>query len=66
MLIIKMLETKRAIIRPILIVFGTYFFFFRPNDLYFLECDVGQSEFTPPGLISLNRVSSPVLGLYMQ
>lgn len=42
------------------------FLLFRQNELYFLECDVGQSEFTPPGLISLNRVSSPVLGLYMQ
>ncbi|CAH3188431.1 unnamed protein product [Porites evermanni] len=34
----------------------------RQNEPYFLECDVGQSEFTPPGLISLNRVSSPLLG----
>ncbi|XP_078342508.1 uncharacterized protein LOC144628299 [Oculina patagonica] len=32
------------------------------KELYFLECDVGQTEFTPPGLISLNRVCSPLLG----
>ena len=32
------------------------------KELYFLECDVGQSEFTPPGLISLNRVCTPLLG----
>ncbi|KAI9144476.1 hypothetical protein BKA69DRAFT_1122321 [Paraphysoderma sedebokerense] len=28
----------------------------------FLECDVGQSEFTSPGLVSLNIVSTPLLG----
>lgn len=28
----------------------------------FLECDVGQSEFTPPSLMSLHDVSEPVLG----
>ncbi|XP_015767061.1 PREDICTED: polynucleotide 5'-hydroxyl-kinase NOL9-like [Acropora digitifera] len=32
------------------------------KELFFLECDVGQTEFTPPGLISLNKVSSPLLG----
>lgn len=32
------------------------------KELYFLECDVGQTEFTPPGLISLNKISSPLLG----
>ena len=34
------------------------------KELFFLECDVGQTEFTPPGLISLNKVSSPLLGQY--
>ncbi|KAJ3162174.1 hypothetical protein HDU88_007094 [Geranomyces variabilis] len=28
----------------------------------FLECDVGQSEFTPSGMISLHVISSPLLG----
>ncbi|KAI9003160.1 Pre-mRNA cleavage complex II protein Clp1-domain-containing protein [Gaertneriomyces semiglobifer] len=28
----------------------------------FLECDVGQSEFTPAGLLSLNIVTTPLLG----
>ena len=37
-------------------------FFHSLKELYFLECDVGQSEFTPPGLISLNRVCKPLLG----
>ncbi|KAJ7336072.1 Polynucleotide 5'-hydroxyl-kinase nol9 [Desmophyllum pertusum] len=32
------------------------------KELYFLECDVGQTEFTPPGIVSLNRVCSPLLG----
>ncbi|KIM42620.1 hypothetical protein M413DRAFT_10152 [Hebeloma cylindrosporum] len=28
----------------------------------FLECDIGQSEFTPGGMVSLNVVSSPIFG----
>jgi polynucleotide 5'-kinase involved in rRNA processing len=28
----------------------------------FLECDVGQPEFTPPGMVALHRVLAPVLG----
>ncbi|CAA7268693.1 unnamed protein product [Cyclocybe aegerita] len=28
----------------------------------FLECDIGQSEFTPGGLVSLNIISEPILG----
>ena len=28
----------------------------------FLECDVGQSEFTPPGLVALQLVTKPLLG----
>lgn len=31
-------------------------------EVCFLECDIGQTEFTPPGCISLQVVSSPVLG----
>ena len=40
----------------------SFVFFHSLKELYFLECDVGQSEFTPPGLISLNRVCEPLLG----
>ncbi|KAF8919529.1 hypothetical protein CPB85DRAFT_1212482 [Mucidula mucida] len=28
----------------------------------FLECDLGQSEFTPGGMVALNMVESPLLG----
>ncbi|CAM9934425.1 unnamed protein product [Sphacelaria rigidula] len=28
----------------------------------FLDCDVGQPEFTPPGLVSLHTLDGPVLG----
>ncbi|TCD61658.1 Polynucleotide 5'-hydroxyl-kinase grc3 [Steccherinum ochraceum] len=28
----------------------------------FLECDLGQSEFTPGGMVALNVISSPVFG----
>ena len=28
----------------------------------FLECDIGQSELSPPGMISLHTVSEPLLG----
>ncbi|KAJ3503551.1 hypothetical protein NLJ89_g8378 [Agrocybe chaxingu] len=28
----------------------------------FLECDIGQSEFTPGGLVSLNIISEPIFG----
>jgi len=28
----------------------------------FLECDVGQTEFTVPGVVSLHTLSSPVFG----
>ena len=41
----------------------SFVFFHSLKELYFLECDVGQSEFTPPGLISLNRVCEPLLGI---
>jgi len=29
----------------------------------FLECDIGQTEFTPPGCVSLNKVTEPALGM---
>lgn len=29
----------------------------------FLECDVGQTEFTPPGIIALNVLEHPVFGM---
>lgn len=32
------------------------------KEIYFLECDVGQTEFTPPGLISLHKVGTPLFG----
>ena len=30
----------------------------------FLECDIGQSEFTAPGMVSLNLVESPIFGTF--
>lgn len=36
--------------------------FFRLKELYYLECDIGQSEFNPSGLIALHKVSQPLLG----
>ncbi|CAB4011216.1 Hypothetical predicted protein [Paramuricea clavata] len=30
--------------------------------LYYLETDVGQTEFTPPGVISLTKVDAPIFG----
>ncbi|ORX49701.1 hypothetical protein BCR36DRAFT_353398 [Piromyces finnis] len=32
------------------------------NEVAYLECDIGQSEFTPSGMISLHIISSPILG----
>ncbi|XP_033123660.1 polynucleotide 5'-hydroxyl-kinase NOL9-like [Anneissia japonica] len=32
------------------------------KQVYYLECDVGQTEFTPPGCVSLSQVSEPILG----
>ncbi|KAJ7760595.1 hypothetical protein B0H16DRAFT_1884763 [Mycena metata] len=34
----------------------------RYRKVAFLECDLGQSEFTPAGLVALNVVESPVFG----
>lgn len=30
----------------------------------FLECDVGQTEFSPPGCVALTFVDKPVLGMW--
>lgn len=30
----------------------------------YLECDLGQTEFTPPGCISLLNITEPLLGKY--
>ena len=38
----------------------------RPTDmhsLFFLDCDVGQSEFTPPGLLSLHKITNCILSV---
>ncbi|KAI3630293.1 hypothetical protein MIR68_011728 [Amoeboaphelidium protococcarum] len=32
------------------------------ESVFYLDCDVGQSEFTPPGLVSLIKVSDFILG----
>lgn len=29
----------------------------------YMECDIGQTEFTPPGCVSLSSVTEPVLGM---
>lgn len=36
------------------------------QNVAFLECDPGQSEFTPPGMVSLNIVSKPCIGKAIQ
>lgn len=37
----------------------------RYRKVAFLECDIGQSEFTPGGMVALSLVSSPVFGTYL-
>lgn len=32
------------------------------DKVFFLECDVGQTELTPPGCVSLHCISEPLLG----
>ncbi|XP_078676622.1 LOW QUALITY PROTEIN: polynucleotide 5'-hydroxyl-kinase NOL9-like [Branchiostoma floridae x Branchiostoma belcheri] len=32
------------------------------GEVYHLECDIGQTEFTPSGFVSLTHVTSPTLG----
>jgi polynucleotide 5'-kinase involved in rRNA processing len=34
----------------------------RQRQVAFLDCDVGQPEFTPQGLVSLSLLSEPILG----
>lgn len=29
----------------------------------YMECDIGQTEFTPPGCVSLSNVTEPFLGM---
>lgn len=36
----------------------------RHKTVAFLECDVGQTEFTPFGVISITFVSQPLIGKY--
>lgn len=35
----------------------------RYRKVAFLECDVGQSEFTPGAMVALNIVDQPVFGM---
>ena len=37
-------------------------FFFRHSAVFYLECDCGQTEFTPPGILSLVKITNPILG----
>ncbi len=32
------------------------------NEVFFLDLDVGQSELTPPGCLSLWKMTTPLLG----
>uniref|UniRef100_A0AC35F3Z5 Polyribonucleotide 5'-hydroxyl-kinase Clp1 P-loop domain-containing protein n=1 Tax=Panagrolaimus sp. PS1159 TaxID=55785 RepID=A0AC35F3Z5_9BILA len=34
------------------------------STIYYLDCDVGQSEFTPPGLISIVKIDKPILSMF--
>ena len=57
------METTFLRIIPLAVgLFFSSLFYHSRKELFFLECDVGQTEFTAPGLISLNKVSSPLLG----
>ncbi|GMS96149.1 hypothetical protein PENTCL1PPCAC_18324, partial [Pristionchus entomophagus] len=33
------------------------------REIYYMDLDIGQSEFTPPGIISCTRVTKPILDL---
>jgi polynucleotide 5'-kinase involved in rRNA processing len=35
---------------------------FRYPKVAYLDCDIGQTEFTPPGFVSLSFVESPLFG----
>ena len=39
-----------------------HWFFFRHSAVFYLECDCGQTEFTPPGILSLVKITNPILG----
>ncbi|KAL5013572.1 hypothetical protein ScPMuIL_007842 [Solemya velum] len=32
------------------------------NKVYYMECDIGQTEFTPPGCVALHCVEKPIFG----
>jgi len=36
----------------------------RYRKVAFLECDPGQSEFTPAGMVALNIIEQPVFGAW--
>ena len=42
--------------------FYLFSYIFSIEGVYVLECDVGQTEFTPPGCVSLHYVTQPLLG----
>lgn len=31
------------------------------SEVVYLDCDIGQSEFTPPGFVSLNAIHEPLV-----
>lgn len=35
---------------------------YRYKQVAYLDCDIGQTELTPPGLVSLHILSEPILG----
>ena len=37
-------------------------FFFRFPSVAYLECDIGQTEFTVPGVVGLYVLTKPLLG----
>lgn len=43
---------------------SSLFLLFSFSEVCYLECDVGQTEFTPPAILSLNHVTTPLLGMY--
>lgn len=40
-----------------------HYFFYSTAAVAYLECDVGQTEFSPPATVSLHIITQPVLGL---
>ena len=37
---------------------------YRYKKVAFLECDIGQSEFTPGGMVALNIIDAPFFGMW--